>query len=187
MSLLAIDPGSAGQGNAAARFEHERLGGAWFERFANADQVRDRRTNYRGLYYGPTFATVIVERPDYQGKRSDAARVADLIALAWSGALLAGAYAGRDGAELVEYTPRQWKGSEQKPIHHARLWAVLDAGERAILGGAATERRILEARERGALSRWAEPSAAYYGSWTGHNLLDAVALGCVHLGRLEKK
>jgi hypothetical protein len=177
VSLLAIDPGSAGAGNAAAGFREGRLEGAWFERFTPELAVSNRGA----------FATVIVERPDYQGARSDAARVADLIALAWSGALLAGAYAGRDGAELVEYTPRQWKGSEQKPIHHVRLWAVLDAAERAVLGGAATERRILEARERGALNRWGKPGASYYGRWTGHNLLDAVALGCVHMGRLERK
>jgi hypothetical protein len=176
-ALLAIDPGSAGAGNAVAVFVHRKLAGAWFER---VDAM------CRHALEACRLDTIAVERPDYQGQRSDQACVIDLINLAWSGAMLAGAYAGRDGAELVEYTPRQWKGSEQKPIHHARLWTVLDAGERAVLGGAATERRILEARERGALKRWA-PNVKWYGSWSGHNLLDAVALGCVHLGRLERK
>lgn len=174
--LLAIDPGHAGEGNACAAFATSgRLGAVWFER-RSANLAHDYHVN-----------AVVVERPAYQGARSDAARVADLLNLAWSGALLAGAYAGRDGAELVEYTPAQWKGSEQKPIQHARLWRVLDAEERALLGGAATERRVLEAREKGALNRWSKPGATYYGAWRGHNLLDAVALGCVHLGRLERK
>lgn len=176
--LLAIDPGSAGEGNACAFFQswggRVALSSVWFERLA---------TPFVGR---PHVETIVVERPAYQGLRSDQARVQDLLNLAWSGALLAGAYAGRDGAELVEYTPAQWKGSEQKPIQHYRLWQVLEPAERAVLGGAATERRILAAREKGALKRW-PAGGKWYGTWTGHNLLDAVALGCHHLGRLERK
>ncbi len=177
-TLLAIDPGSAGAGNACAAFANGVISWAWFERASRATSGG-----------AVPFATVVVERPAYQGARSDAARVADLIDLAWSGALLAGAYAGRDGARLVEYTPAQWKGSVQKPIHHYRLWQVLTPAERLVLGGADTERRILAAREKGALDRWGKPGAAYYGSSKGatvHNLLDAAALGAYHLGRLTK-
>jgi hypothetical protein len=214
-TLLAIDPGSAGEGNACALYVGGELVGAWFARYQSALPW--------GQCAGVRLGTVVIERPAYQGARSDAARVQDLIALAWSGALLAGAYAGRDGAELVEHTPndvrdprcprhgrmaprlvrdpvaaarvaarpctckRGWKGSEQKPVHHARLLEVLAPAELEVLGGGDTARRILAARQKGALDRWGKPGATYYGAWTGHNLLDAAALGAYHLGRLGRK
>ncbi len=202
MITLAIDPGHAGEGCACAVYADGTLRAAWFERYAG---------RVLGSPAWLRIDEVVVERPAYQGARSDQARVADLINLAWSGALLAGAYAGRDGAWLVEYTPndvrdkrcpkharvstrpapctcsRGWKGSEQKPVQHARLWEVLTPAERAVLGGDATARRIDAAVTKGALERWAKPGAAYYGAWTGHNTLDAAALGAHHLGRLERR
>jgi len=96
-------------------------------------------------------------------------------------------YVGR-GATLIEVTPSAWKGTEPKPQHHARLWEVLTPEERAILGGMATARAIADAVRKGALSRWGKPGASYYPrSFTTHNLLDAAALGCWHLGRLQKR
>jgi hypothetical protein len=130
---------------------------------------------------------VIVERPALQGDRTRAARPQDLMNLAWSGALLAGAYVGATHAELIEYTPQEWKGSEPKPVQHVRLWRVLTFEERAVLGGAKTWAVIEAARKKGALNRWARPGASYYPrKFTTHNFLDAVALGCYHLGRLER-
>jgi hypothetical protein len=67
------------------------------------------------------------------------------------------------------------------------LWDVLTGAEREVLGGADTFRRIAAAVQKGALDRWGKPGASYYGAWTGHNLLDAAALGAYQLGRLERK
>ncbi len=131
---------------------------------------------------------VIVERPEYQGARSDAARTQDLLALSWEGAKFAAAYAGRYDATLVERTPGQWKGSEAKPPHHARLWdRCLVPMEKAKLGGEATRKRIMKAAEACAL-RPGKSGASYYGRGKGsevHNLLDAVALGCTYHGRFR--
>jgi hypothetical protein len=131
---------------------------------------------------------VVVERPEYQGLRTQCARVQDLIALAWSGALLAGTIAGTTGAHLVELAPSKWKGSEPKPVHHARMWAALVASERAVLGGDATRNAITCAVEKGARERWKRGGAAYYPrAWTMHNVLDAVALGLTYVGRMAKR
>lgn len=131
---------------------------------------------------------VVVERPEYQGLRTQSARPADLIALAWSGALVAGTIAGATGAHLVELPPSAWKGSEPKPAHHARLWALLDSSERATLGGDKTRDAIETAVERGARERWKRGGAAYYPrTWTMHNVLDAVALGAFYVGRMRKR
>lgn len=174
-TLLAIDPGHAGAGNACAQFGEGRLLGAWFDRAPEAADL------------GAAADRVIVERPEYQGRRSQNARPEDLMNLAWSGALLAGVYVGR-GATLIEVAPSAWKGTEPKPQHHARLWEVLTPDERVILGGMATARAIADAVRKGALSRWGKPGALYYPrSFTTHNLLDAAALGCWHLGRLQKR
>ena len=174
--LVAIDPGVAA-GCAVALFYQGALAGVRFAR-ARSAQVLD----------GLGVTVVVVERPEYQGARSLASRVQDLLALSWEGAALAAWYAGRAGAELVELTPSQWKGSEPKPIHHARLWAQLTLSERAILGGDATGAAIERAVEKGALSRWARPGASYYPrAFVTHNQLDAVALGCHYLGRLPRR
>jgi hypothetical protein len=131
---------------------------------------------------------IVVERPEYQGERTQSARPQDLIALAWAGARAAAYAAGESTAEIIELTPSKWKGTEPKPIHHARLWAILSAPERAILGGDATGAAIEAAVERGAMSRWSKPGVAYYArSFKTHNLLDAAALGAHYLGRLPKR
>lgn len=172
-SLLAIDPGVAAC--ACAAFNDQRLVGVWFEP-ASREALCDL-----------AFDGVIVERPALQGDRTRAARPQDLMALAWHGAMLAGMFAGRDGAPVVELTPQEWKGSEPKPVQHARLWGVLDDAERDVLGGAKTERAIFAARERGALNRWSRPGASYYPrAFVTHNLLDAAALGATYVGRLGR-
>lgn len=188
MNLLAIDPGYAGAGNACAAFEAGVLVETWFEKAvtfaprAPAGPARATRWAAAAGY----FHEIVIERPQQDG-RSRGVPPDTLIRLAWAGALLAGAFAGRDGAPIVEYTPSEWKGSEPKPVQHARLWTVLAEGERARLGGEATYRTIMAACEKGALKRWAIAGAACYPrSFTLHNILDAVALGCVHLGRLRK-
>ncbi len=184
-ALIAIDPGVVGGGCACACCIGGTLEGVWFERVQR--YTRDNPPPAKGpAAVGSGISLVLVERPEYQGDRSLNARVQDLMALCWEGAILAGAFAGRDGCPIVELPPSVWKGTEPKPMQHARLWACLTAGERAILGGDRTAGVIHEAREKGALDRWSKPGAAYYPrSFRTHNLLDAAAMGAVYLNRLE--
>lgn len=200
MITLAIDPGHAGDGNACAAGDRSQLLGVWFERYTGAP-----------LECSAPVATVVVERPQQDG-RSHRARPRDLMNLAWSGAMLAGAYAGRNGAALVELYPsdqrdprcavhsprprkgatvctcaRGWKGSEPKPLMHKRLWSVLSPAERELLGGRETERVILAAVTKGALCRWSKPGGSFYSkSWVMHNLLDACALYAYNVERLQR-
>ena len=130
---------------------------------------------------------VIVEQPQ-QDARSWGVPPAVLIKLAWEGASLAALYAGASGAVLHCPTVSEWKGGEQKPAHHARLWAVLSEAERRVLGGAATYAVIVAACQKGALCRWKLPSDQLYPStFKTHNLLDAAALLMWALGRLTKE
>jgi hypothetical protein len=165
-ALLAIDPGVHMQ--ACAIYAHGYLVSAAFNLDPGACEI------------------VVVERPEYQGKRSDSARVQDLIALAWNGARFAASTAAECGATLVELTPSQWKGSSPKPVVHAALWGVLSAAERALLGGAKTHAAITKALERGAAKRWPPNSHMYPSTWTMHNILDAAAMGAFYLGRITK-
>lgn len=172
--IAAIDPGYArGKGNAVAGFVDGRL-----------VQVAAVPYGHGAATVAPVNA-VVIERPQ-QDARSRTVPPATLIKLAWSGALLAGYFAGRDGARIVEYTPTEWKGSEAKPVMHARLWSVLDANERAVLGGDATWRVIEATRMKGATSRWRPGSYDYPAKWTTADALDACAIGCFYLGRLPR-
>lgn len=172
---LAIDPGSAGEGNACALFRNDTLERVWFEHPHAAPRASTL-----------VIHQVVIERPQQDG-RSKKARAKNTIAFTWSGAMLAGLYAGRDSCPVAEYEPRAWKGSQPKPPMHLRLFeGVLSYDERAVLGGERTYLVIDEACERGARERW-KPGKSYYPrSFTTHNLLDAVALGCFHLGRICK-
>ncbi len=133
---------------------------------------------------------VIWERPQCDGRDFT---VDDAIAVTAAGATLAGRIAGRTGT-IREVTPREWKGSIPKPVHHSRLWRILTDAERALLGGGATSVAIVDACERGAADGWAKPGARYYrvrelatvgGLLIDHNILDAVALLMFGLGRLK--
>lgn len=117
----------------------------------------------------------------------------DLIALSSAGAELARWIAGFHG-HTRPYQPRQWKGSVAKPIHHSRLWDALTTRERALLGGTETRTAIRSACERGARDAWRKSGKLYYlarefpkagGVKISHDILDAVALGCKHLGRTK--
>lgn len=100
----------------------------------------------------------------------------------------AGGFLEGHGARAQYVTPTEWKGSEQKPIQHARAWAVLSLSERAVLGGDATYAQIQRAIEKGALKRWHISGAECYPrKWRGHNLLDSVSMGCVYHGRMERR
>ncbi len=185
MNQIVIDPGYAGRGNACGAFADGRLLNVWFERVHTGKAARLKNTDRYKRAMG--FADeIIVERPQ-QDKRSASIPPAILMRLAWEGALLAGVFAGRDGARIIDYTPSEWKGSEPKPVNHKRLWKVLDDDERAVLGGDETYAAIEKACEKGALKRWGISGAACYPkAFDTHNLLDVAAIGCFHLGRLEK-
>lgn len=186
--IVAIDPGSAGKGCACAAFVDGVLVESWFERvptFKSAPTLppvaAGRWARAAGL-----VDVVVVEALGTRGA-GDGAKVKNLVQLAWDGALLAGAFAGRDGAPIVALTPAEWKGSEPKPAQHWRAWQLLSERERVLLGGAATQAMIAAAREKGALSRWSKPGASYYPkAWDMHNRLDAACLGLTYLGRLKR-
>ena len=133
---------------------------------------------------------VIWELPQTRGNESVPGD--DLIALTHAGADLARAIAGRD-MSIRAVTPRQWKGSAPKPVHHGRLWDALCFGEDELIGGSRTIVAIKAAQERGAADGWRKPGATYYrarelptvdGVKITHDLLDAVALLMFGLGRL---
>lgn len=173
-TILAIDPGVANRGCAYAVFSNGGLVRTGFARpegaIAGLDDVR----------------TVAVERPEYQGAKSDAARVKNLIDLAWVGAALAYLYAGVYAAEVVEIVPSRWKGSLHKPQCHAMVWDALCAREAAVLGGDATYAAIERACEKGASQKWRKPGGDYYPrSFLRHNELDAVGIGLYALDRLN--
>ncbi len=176
-NALAIDPGYARKsgGCACAVARGGALERVWFER------AQDFTVTCSCLGH------VIVEQPQ-QDARSWGVPPAVLIKLAWEGAALAGLYAGASGAVLHCPTVSEWKGGEKKPAHHARLWAVLSAAERAVLGGEKTYAVIKAACQKGALCRWRLPSDQLYPStFKTHNLLDAAALLMWALGRLTKE
>jgi len=130
---------------------------------------------------------VVVERMQAD-ERTRHVDVRHVLACQWNGAFCAAYLSGRTGAAVQWYTPTEWKGSEPKPVQHARLWQILSSDEHAILGGNATSEAIARAVDKGAARRWKIAGAdCYPRKFTTHNLLDAAALGCTHIGRLEKR
>jgi len=124
------------------------------------------------------FDRVIVERPIIRGNATPDPQT--IVDLAWESAALAFSY----GIPVEAVTPHQWKGEIPKPVHHNRVLLApvrapgLDPGEEAIL-----ERALpgWKAQIRKALGKCIKSpgkrGAEYYGTWEGHNLIDAVCLG----------
>jgi hypothetical protein len=168
VNLLAIDPGA--ETCACVSFGHDVIYRAEFAMFVS----------------GP-YDDVVVERMQAD-KRTRDVDVRHILACQFNGALCAGFAAGVAWCSVSWATPHEWKGTEPKPAQHARLWMIMSDAERAIFGGDKTAAVIERAVEKGALNRWGKPGADYYPrKWVTHNLLDAAALGCVHIGRLEKR
>lgn len=133
----------------------------------------------------------VYEIPQADGRGAPAD---DLIRTAVGGAKVAAWLA----PEVVEYQPRQWKGSTPKAAHHSQAWGVFTPEEQALLGGAATLVAIERACERGAKARWQKRGALagnhFYsdrdlpsvgGLKITHDLLDAAVLGLHDLGRFS--
>ena len=179
-SLLAIDPGFAakGEGCALSLFVDHILVDSWYERVDQHFSVSD--------HCDITIDEVIIEKPQ-QDARTYGVPPKVAIELTWQGAILGAYYAGASWGEVSGFTPHEWKGSEQKPIQHGRLWRILSTDERRVLGGAATGEQIDAAKRKGALDRWGRPGDRYYPkSFLMHNKLDSTALGTWYLRRLER-
>jgi hypothetical protein len=140
-SVLTIDPGAD-------------AGWAWFDNGTLAGCGL-------GAPAQPNADRVIIERPMiYPGGRQKA-RPADVIKLATRAGEAGGLYARSRGVEPEYVEPHAWKGSVDKNIHHARIWAKLSTDEQAIVSTAA---------------RGVAPSKR-------HNILDAIGIGLWAIGR----
>jgi hypothetical protein len=179
-SLLAIDSGYPECACAAAFGRRVVWAGAL--RLDSLGTFYEARTRYD---------RVIVEIPQADGR---SVPVDDLLRVAVAGARLAERFA-RDGSCVDELRPREWKGSVPKPPHHMRMWSLLDASERELLGGDRTDAAILAACKRGAQGAWKKPGATYYrarelptvnGTKITHDILDAAALALYALRRLAR-
>ncbi|OFV81966.1 MAG: hypothetical protein A2Y78_00075 [Acidobacteria bacterium RBG_13_68_16] len=167
-TVIAIDPGIAvrGPGCAVATFRDGVLVGVGFLRpSSSARHIVGVTTVYE--------IPIVRPREDLSSGKANT-----LIKLAAAGAELA----GRFGGCVVAVEPAAWKGSTPKPVSHSRIWSALTDAER-ILFEPDTERRIELAKRAGGLARWSKPGATYYGTWAGHNLLDAAGIGLHFLGR----
>lgn len=139
--------------------------------------------------FGPEPAwphAVVIERPEvYPGPQPT--RSNDVVELAMKAAELGGQLQAL-GAPTPRYVrPREWKGQVPKPIHHRRVWSVLDARERAVLCQIARYTAgEVELRIETACRRYAETGKVRGYSWQAHNLLDAVGLGLWDLGRMGR-
>lgn len=138
-----------------------------------------------------TDTHAIWEKPQGDGRGAPAD---DLIAVTAAGADLARAVVGRFGL-VQSVTPREWKASTPKPLHHSRMWDALRPPERHLLGGLHALEAIQWACERGAADGWSKEGKAYYRAKDfptvgdlriTHDILDAVALGLFGLGRLGR-
>lgn len=177
--MIAIDPGfgKTSRGCACARFVDGRLRAVWFTR---PDRVAAPAEARAGGLPAPTL--IVWELP--QDDSRSAGKASTLIRLAAEGGTLAGLLAGRAGARVRAVPAGEWTAGAPKPVRHGRLWRVLDADERGLLGGGPTGDAIEAAKVAGALERWARPGVAYYPArFNAHNLLDAVGLGVWVLGR----
>lgn len=162
MISLFVDPGK--KQSACARFDGSRLVDVGFW---PSVEYRDARI-------------LVVEKPEiYPG--STEKNPNDLIAVAM---------AAQNIADQVPCAPkfvlpRTWKGQVKKPIHHARLWSVLEPEERTVLA----KRIGMTSIDIGEKIRLAQVRLATTGkvtgySWAAHNLLDAIGIGVWHFGRI---
>ena len=180
MRVTAIDPGGVRKGCSLALLENREL-------IAVAPVVR---LNELGPW---ACDRVVVERPQQDG-RSRSVPPAILMDLSWQAALLVGGLAVHGRAEIVEYTPDDWKGQIQKAQQHANMIesGALTQREIDVVGAMCGpfglwESEVFEARRKGALSRWARHANAHYPTKSRlSDVLDTVALGLFDAGRITK-
>ncbi len=176
--VVAVDPGK--ESCACAGFRAGVLTAVWFQPVTLDIGIgRLPAERLRPL--------VVVERPQIDGRTVDPRVLIDLTRGAY---LVATAYAAQLECSVQELTPAEWKGSLAKPIHHGRFLPALTADERRVLP-ADTDAEVWCAKQRWATRHRSKrktkiTGAEAYGSWTGHNLLDAIGLGLFALGRIDK-
>lgn len=166
MNSLFVDPGK--KKSACARFNGPTLEAVGFW-----PEIDPRH-----------LQAVVIEKPEvYPGMKSKNPN--DLIDLAMAAEHLA-MELQKFGAPPPKYVfPREWKGQVVKPIHHSRVWATLDLGERTIVAKAIGMFSIdVENKIRRACESYARTRQVRGYSWEAHNLLDAAALGCWYFGRI---
>lgn len=159
--LLSCDPGS------------KRCALAYWQRSATSGRLV--HVGFTDTVKGFVFpgAELAIEIPYIypkgpQGKK-EGADPNDSIAVAYAAGLIAGL---RQPRVIETYLPREWKKQIPKQIHHERIWNCLEGWEREVLP--------IETWERIQIGINGGPY-----SWGGHNLLDAVGIGLVFLGRLR--
>jgi hypothetical protein len=166
MRLYAIDPGV--HKSWCSRFERGRLVSVFYLHSTTMpDKLQDADL-------------VLWERPQVDARTR--VSVPAIVDLAVEGATIAGIMAGVLGCPIQAVTPSTWKGSVPKPLHHARLIQALNRSEVAILPEGSQDR--IRAACAAMRNRPGRPGATYYGSWDGHNALDAAGLGAWKVGRL---
>jgi hypothetical protein len=165
-SLIALDPGNAKAKRRICYLAH----------FDASELIK-----ITGMAYGSRLREdpqdCVIEKPQQDG-RSGRVPPGVLIDLAWNGALVAGSLRPQ---HLHCYTPDYWKGQVSKPVHHLKIWRVLEQHERECFP-ADTEARIQKGVE--ATARAGGKLRSY--SFEAHNWLDAVGLGLFHLKRIGK-
>lgn len=176
MSRYYLDPGSA-KLCALAAFESGRLASLdW------VDPVAHQIKPVSGRVLTEPEA-IIWEKPQIYPKSKGNPN--QLIDLAVAGAAAVEWLAAGSGscAFIKSLTPKQWKGNVAKPTHHMRLHAVLTEAERALFpnvdGRSCWDYVFENARQLALTGKEPSYSAAVV------DLLDAAALGCYDLGRLE--
>lgn len=126
--ILAIDPGVRNLGWAIGG---SRLRAAGNSRVAkDLDLYAASREHVSAL---PGYTSIIALESMVHRQRDPRSQPQDLMDVQTVGCLVAGMLL-HDSVLLL--TPSEWKGSVPKAVHHSRLLAVLDAGERSIVDAA---------------------------------------------------
>jgi hypothetical protein len=177
-SIIAIDPGySKKSGGCALAYFHEGvLRRTWFARKGSP------------IFHPLALDVVVWEAAQVDG-RTTVAGIETVRRLCEVGERMACRCARSTEAKIKRVKPSRWKGSEPKPLHHARMLRWLSDAELSIIGGRTSVTEVVRAAvENGAKRRWGIPGADCYDPKdTRHNTYDAVALGLWFLGRLPKK
>lgn len=178
--MLAIDSdfGQDGFGNACAHFHNRELHEVFFQRPPYGPDFVVRKLKYK-------IRDVVIEKAQYDG-RTVHKDPNTIIELNWQGCHVAAWYQAQHNARWHQYVPFEWNKGKHKPQTHWDVWDVLSVRERELLGGESTLHAIQAACKRGAATRWKK------GTWEKRGYLalpladklDAVGLGCRHLGRL---
>lgn len=141
--ILSLDPGVRKIG--ACLWRDEALEEARLVRSSSPEGFRQELSSWL-----TAVDAVVCESMAYSVKRTPNPQ--DLIRVQTMGAYLAGA---APRASFTLYSPKKWKGSVPKKIHHKRIDAELSEQERSLM-----------------------PSKAIHDVW------DACGLGLYHLGRM---